>query len=150
MANEERFGSNVPKMPDRADEVQRRMEPPVSPPQPPPNRDRISELDRSNAEAAARDAAGAASGEALFPATESTRFRSQWTEIQAGFVDEPKSAVKRADALVGDVLKNLSDTFARERSKLESQWDRDGDVSTEDFRLALRRYRAFFDRLLSI
>jgi hypothetical protein len=151
MANEERVGSNLPKQPDRADEVQRRIEPPVAPPQPPQpplNRDRMSEF-ATTGDAVAREAAATA-GEALFPAAESTRFRSQWTEIQAAFVDEPKSAVKRADALVGDVLKNLSETFARERSKLESQWDRDGDVSTEDFRIALRRYRAFFDRLLAI
>ena len=127
MANEERLGPNVPRQPDRADEVQRRTEaPPARPP------------------------AGEAPGEALFPGADITRLRNQWTEIQSGFVDEPKSAVKRADALVGEVLKSLSDTFARERGKLESQWDRDGDVTTEDFRVAFRRYRAFFDRLLSI
>jgi len=124
MANEERLGPNVPRQPDRADEVQTLAEaPPARPP---------------------------AGGEALFPGADITRLRNQWTEIQSGFVDEPKSAVKRADALVGEVLKNLSDTFTRERGKLESQWDRDGDVTTEDFRVAFRRYRAFFDRLLSI
>lgn len=124
MANEERLGPNVPRQPDRADEVQTRAEAPPARPQ--------------------------ATNEALFPGADITRLRNQWTEIQSGFVDEPKSAVKRADTLVGDVLKSLSDTFARERSKLESQWDRDGDVTTEDFRVAFRRYRAFFDRLLSI
>jgi hypothetical protein len=124
MANEERLGPNVPRQPDRADEIQRRMtEAPTAPP---------------------------SGGEALFPGADITRLRNQWTEIQSGFVDEPKSAVKRADALVGEVLTSLSDTFARERGKLESQWDRDGDVTTEDFRVAFRRYRAFFDRLLSI
>jgi hypothetical protein len=87
---------------------------------------------------------------ALFPAPEIARLRNQWTEIQSGFVDEPRNAVKGADSLVGEVLKSLSETFAKERARLESQWDHDGDVTTEDFRVALRRYRTFFDRLLSI
>jgi hypothetical protein len=88
--------------------------------------------------------------EALFPPAEITRLRAQWTEIQAAFVDEPRSAVKSADSLVGDVLKSLSETFSNERSRLEGQWDREGDITTEDFRVALRRYRTFFDRLLSL
>ena len=88
--------------------------------------------------------------EALFPAGEINRLRAQWSEIQTAFVDDPRNAVKGADSLVGEVLKSLSETFASERSRLEGQWDREGDVTTEDFRLALRRYRTFFDRLLSI
>jgi len=76
--------------------------------------------------------------------------RTRWTDIQAGFVDEPRSAVEQADALVADAIKRLAETFANERNQLERQWDRGGDVSTEDLRQALQRYRSFFSRLLSV
>ncbi len=86
---------------------------------------------------------------ALFATDETQRFRDEWDEVQTGFVDEPRRAVERADELVAQVMKRLAEIFAGERSKLESQWSRGGDVSTEDLRLALRRYRSFFDRLLT-
>ena len=75
--------------------------------------------------------------------------RRRWTDVQASFVDEPRQAVKQADGLVAEVMKQLAETFAQERSHLEQQWDRGGDVSTEELRVALRRYRSFFERLLS-
>ena len=86
----------------------------------------------------------------LFPEKETTDFRTRWTEIQTGFVDEPRHAVEQADALVAEVIKRLADSFAEERSKLEGQWGRGDDVSTEDLRVSLRRYRSFFDRLLNV
>ena len=86
----------------------------------------------------------------LFPENEAANFRSRWTEIQAAFVDEPRRAVEQGDALVADVIKRLASSFADERSKLEGQWGRGDNVSTEDLRVALQRYRAFFDRLLSV
>jgi hypothetical protein len=86
----------------------------------------------------------------LFPEKETTDFRTRWTEIQTGFVDEPRRAVEQADALVAEVIKRLADGFAEERSKLEGQWGRGDDVSTEDLRVSLRRYRSFFDRLLNV
>jgi hypothetical protein len=84
---------------------------------------------------------------------ESDRFKElqrRWTDVQARFVDDPKAAVKSADGLVDEVIRDLSTLFSDERSKLERQWDSDADVSTEDLRVAIRRYRAFFERLLSI
>jgi hypothetical protein len=87
---------------------------------------------------------------ALFPENESRDFHKRWTDIQTGFVDEPRQAVERADELVAEVIKRLADSFARERSRLEGQWGRGDNVSTEDLRVALQRYRAFFDRLLNI
>jgi hypothetical protein len=86
----------------------------------------------------------------LFPENEAANFRNRWTEIQAAFVDEPRRAVEQGDALVADVIKRLATSFADERSKLEGQWGRGDNVSTEDLRVALQRYRAFFDRLLSV
>ena len=86
----------------------------------------------------------------LFPENETNDFRTRWTDIQTGFVDEPRRAVEQADALVAEVIKRLANSFAEERSKLEGQWGRGDDVSTEDLRVSLRRYRSFFDRLLNV
>jgi hypothetical protein len=86
----------------------------------------------------------------LFDQGTSDDLRDRWTDVQAGFVDEPRSAVERADGLVAEAMQRLADSFAKERKALEDQWSRGDDVSTEDLRVALQRYRSFFDRLLSI
>ena len=74
----------------------------------------------------------------------------RWQQIQVRFVDDPREAVHDADALVQDVLHRVTRGFADERRRLEEQWDGGDDVSTEELRLALQRYRAFFGRLLSV
>jgi hypothetical protein len=114
----------------------------------------------SNAPPAAVVAAGAAAAVArapepeehvaLFTVDESAELRTRWNSIQVSFVDEPRKAVQEADALVSDTMKRLAEIFSDERQKLEQQWDRSENISTEDFRLALRRYRSFFGRLLAI
>lgn len=86
----------------------------------------------------------------LFDEATARDLRERWTEVQTGFVDEPRSSVEHADALVADVMRRLAESFATERKTLEGQWSRGDDVSTEDLRVALQRYRSFFDRLLSI
>jgi hypothetical protein len=101
------------------------------------------------------DAGGAAMKEEpgaapLFVSNEADDFRSKWGKIQTNFVDEPRKAVQDADALVAAAMKKLAEIFANERNKLEREWDHGDDVSTEDLRIALRRYRSFFDRLLSV
>jgi hypothetical protein len=78
------------------------------------------------------------------------RLRADWANVQASFVDEPRQSVQKADELVAFAIKQIAETFSQERSALESQWDRDGEVSTEDLRVALTRYRSFFHRLLSM
>jgi hypothetical protein len=87
-------------------------------------------------------------GSALFSDDDLNDLRGRWDEIQTGFVDEPKGAVERADSLVADVISRLTSGFARTRADLDHQWKRGDDVSTEDLRQALRRYRSFFGRLL--
>jgi|SRR5579859_1210839 len=77
-------------------------------------------------------------------------YRTKWDHVQTAFVDDPRSAVKQADELVAAAMKRLAESFAAQRSELEHQWDRGDDVSTEDLRLALRKYRAFFQRLLAV
>ena len=86
----------------------------------------------------------------LFAESEMGDFRSRWSTIQAGFVDEPRRTVEDADKLVASVMQRLAEGFATERSGLEKQWDRGDNVSTEDLRVALQRYRSFFDRLLKL
>jgi hypothetical protein len=86
----------------------------------------------------------------LFQETEVGDFRSRWSSIQAAFVDEPRKAVEDADNLVAMLMKKLAEGFANERGRLEGQWDRGDNVSTEDLRIALQRYRSFFDRLLKV
>jgi len=93
--------------------------------------------------------ANGATTEPLLPADQADRFTRRWQEIQAGFVDEPRDSVEHADALVADLMQRLASSFADERKQLESQWDQGDDVSTEDLRVALTRYRSFFERLLS-
>ena len=88
--------------------------------------------------------------EALFSQDESKALYAKWDAVQVGFVDEPRQAVERADSLVAGAMKRLAEMFAEERARLEGQWDRGDSVSTEELRLALRRYRAFFGRLLSV
>ena len=86
----------------------------------------------------------------LFVPSEAHELRTKWEKIQTGFVDEPRKAVQDADALVAAATKRLAEIFAEERAQMERDWDRGDDVSTEDLRIALRRYRSFFDRLLSV
>ena len=88
--------------------------------------------------------------EPLLPQDFSGDMKSRWESIQTGFVDDPKTAVQRADELVASSIRKLAETFAEERAKLEQQWSKGNDVSTEDLRQALRRYRAFFQRLLAV
>jgi hypothetical protein len=98
-----------------------------------------------------RTAAG--SGEALEPLFTpelAETYRVQWTSIQSGFVDDPRRAVRSGDELVAQIMTNLANTFADERHRVEAQLDSTGEGSTEELRVTLRRYRSFFERLLSL
>jgi hypothetical protein len=85
----------------------------------------------------------------LFSETDVNDLRGRWSNTQSTFVDEPRRAVEEADKLVATVMQRLADGFAKERSNLEMQWGKGDNVSTEDLRVALQRYRSFFDRLLA-
>jgi len=88
--------------------------------------------------------------EALFADDEAQSLRSRWEDVQRGFVDEPREAVEKADDLVSDLVERLTKSFAEARSGLEEQWNKGEEASTEDLRVALTRYRAFFERLLKV
>ena len=93
--------------------------------------------------------ASASNGGSLLPADMDATFQQRWKEIQTRFVDEPRGAVEDADGLVANLMQQLAEGFAKERERLEAQWGRGEDISTEDLRVALQRYRTFFQRLLS-
>ena len=86
----------------------------------------------------------------LFDNNEAEQFRAQWLEIQSRFVDDPSVSVKDADELVASIIKNITRNFADKRTSLETQWKSGDDVSTEDLRVTMKRYRSFFDRLLTL
>src|SRR5687767_11508720 len=87
----------------------------------------------------------------LFENAEAEEFRSHWLEIQSRFVDDPAASVKDADELVANVIKSITRSFADKRISLESQWNSgENNISTEDMRVAIKRYRSFFNRLLSL
>jgi hypothetical protein len=86
----------------------------------------------------------------LFGDGELTQLRARWTEVQSAFVDDPRDCVQKADGLVADVVEELTASFAEARAHLEEQWARGEEVSTEDLRIALKRYREFFERLLAV
>lgn len=87
--------------------------------------------------------------EPLLGPEEAEAFKSKWQAVQTAFVDDPQDAVRTADALVAEVMQTLARSFASRKEGLESQWGRGEEVLTEDLRIALQRYRSFFNRLLS-
>lgn len=95
-----------------------------------------------------RTTRGEISDEGFLPSEQMDDLRGRWSDVQASFVDDPRTAVKQAHDLVTDVVDRLTETFTRERSGLESQWNGGGDADTEALRVALQRYRSFFNRLL--
>ena len=85
---------------------------------------------------------------ALLDEGQAERLHARWNEIQAKFVDEPRSSVSEADALVSEVIQQIVQKFGDEVRSLESQWNRGEDISTEDLRLVLQHYRSFFNHLV--
>lgn len=86
----------------------------------------------------------------LFTGEEVDRFRTEWRGLQSDFVDSPRDAVQHADQLVAQVMQSLATTFADHKKSLEGQWSKGEQVETEELRVALRQYRAFFDKLLTV
>jgi hypothetical protein len=86
----------------------------------------------------------------LFSEEEARDFRKRWEQVQTEFVDEPRGSVEKADQLVASTIKRLAEVFANEKTRLEEEWAKGDNVSTEDLRQALRKYRSFFDRLLAV
>lgn len=115
--------------------------------------DRPAEADGrtvGNGTSAPATAAASAGQAPLLTEDKAAAFRTRWDTIQASFVDEPRQSVEQADSLVAEAIKHLAEVFAQERSTLEEQWSRGGEVSTDALRLGLQRYRSFFQRLLAV
>jgi hypothetical protein len=107
-------------------------------------------VDRRARSGGGSTAATSERGGALFEADEQDALRQRWTEIQTEFVDQPQRSVERANALVADLTERLVAGFRDEQARLEAQWDQGDEVSTEDLRVVLQRYRSFFSRLLEL
>jgi hypothetical protein len=105
---------------------------------------------RSEAEVVSFHRRGAAESGTLLSEQQAEELRTKWNNIQANFVDQPRKAVEDADNLVAAAVKQIEDVFAAQRSDLEKKWQGGNDVSTEDLRVCLQRYRDFFDHLLSL
>ena len=88
--------------------------------------------------------------EPLFDSGRADELRDRWHALQASFVDDPRAAVGEADSLVAELLRDLAQSFDEARSSLETQWNQGDDVSTEELRVTLQRYRSFFERLLTV
>ncbi|MDP7738223.1 hypothetical protein QXL92_26165 [Mycobacterium paragordonae] len=99
---------------------------------------------------AGHDQSQSSTEETLFGDADLADLRSRWAGVQAAFVDDPKDCVQKADVLVSDLVDQLTTGFAQARSRLEEQWSRGEEASTEDLRLALMHYREFFERLLAV
>jgi hypothetical protein len=116
------------------------------------DREELDDDLRDRAQEAGRDGSRAGEQERLEPLLADDRsqhYRERWKELQPRFVDEPRETVKEADTLVAELMQDLAASFSDARSSLEEQWSRGEDVSTEDLRVALQRYRSFFERLLA-
>ena len=115
---------------------------------PPPAATHPAAAPPSSTPARVPDESGRADG--LFGEHDLADLRNRWNDVQAGFVDDPRECVQRADGLVSSTVEQLTANFAQTRSRLEDQWSRGEEASTEDLRIALKRYRDFFDRLLAV
>ena len=111
--------------------------------------DRLDDAPRSHPRRADDHPEAAAPEPQLLDTADSGELRERWGDIQTGFVDEPRRAVEEADALVADLMRAWPSRSPRSGRRLEGQWDRGDEVSTEELRVALQRYRSFFDRLLA-
>ena len=112
--------------------------------------DDATETSRSSTTESAEPRTGTATDGSLFGGHDFSSLRSRWADVQAGFVDDPKECVQKADALVADLVDKLTSGFAEARSRLEEQWARGEEVSTENLRVTLKRYRDFFEKLLAV
>ena len=111
------------------------------------------ELDRDTRRSAETRADALVKDEQLAPLFQpdvANDFRSRWAAVQGSFVDDPRQAVRQGDELVAQVMKSLAETFSKERAQLEKQFEQTDKASTEDLRIALRRYHSFFERLLAL
>ena len=114
--------------------------------------ERASSDDPTNVEGerpAGAEPSGDEQPEPLLGNEDTESFQARWREIQVRFVDEPRDSVKDADGLVAELMQRLAGSFSEERNRLEGEWERGSEVSTEDLRVALKHYRSFFNRLLS-
>jgi len=112
---------------------------------------RVIDVDgETTAEEAAVTKPNPASRTPYLAEADSERVNEQWKRVQTEFVDDPRKSVSEAHQLVSEMVERIAETFTQERNELEQQWSKGANVSTEDLRVCLQRYRTFFERLLPL
>jgi hypothetical protein len=86
----------------------------------------------------------------VFSDDQANGFRDRWSEVQASFVDNPTTAVRSADQLVGEVVAALNAALEERQRTLGEGWRDAPDSATEDMRAAFVRYRAVFQRIIGL
>ncbi|WP_220091302.1 hypothetical protein [Actinoplanes lutulentus] len=76
-------------------------------------------------------------------------FRAAWHEVKAEFVDDPVNALTRAHDLLTDAVNELTEVLLAERDDLDPLRGT-GTPDTESMRMAMRNYREFLERILSL
>jgi hypothetical protein len=84
---------------------------------------------------------------ALWSSQTTGGLRDRWQQLQLRFVDDPRGVVTEAQSLVSEAVQDLTQTLTEQQRDLDG-WATGGDGDTEQLRVALQRYRDFFDRLL--
>jgi hypothetical protein len=108
------------------------------------------EVDHPQANQSAHaDGSAESEREPLVPQQRAAEYGRRWDAVKGGFVDEPRQAIAEADQIVAELLEELQALFHDQRRDIEQGIDAES-TSTEDLRLALRRYSSFFARLLSV
>jgi hypothetical protein len=86
-------------------------------------------------------------GNPAFPAARATASMSaRWHEIQAVFVDDPRSSAEMAASLADDSVQALVAFVREQQDSLLAAWHGE-NAGTEELRAAVQHYRAFGDRL---
>lgn len=82
------------------------------------------------------------SGDALLTDEVESELFSRWTAIQNSFVEDPRTSVEDADALIQEIVATLTASLRERTNELAAAWQH-GQPDTEQLRLALRQYRSF-------
>lgn len=92
---------------------------------------------------------GVAGARTIWDEDAARHFRAAWHEVKAEFVDDPVTALTRAHDLLTDAVNELTEVLLAERDDLDPLRGTD-TPDTESMRMAMRGYREFLDRILSL
>jgi len=131
----------------------RTVTPPVPPQQPAaaPTATPVAAGERS--EAASREPRVGGLTKATPPAAdEIDRLSRRMERAVGGFVDDPRRAVREADAILDEATRRLAQILEERRNTLRDSWrgDNGAKTGTEELRVALTKYRDMTRHLLNV